>query len=69
MKNKRKKHNSNFSLRQCQLNQVQRDYLNSLQNTPKASAKLIKKRDSSILFVELINKDSIVLIHKQIEIF
>lgn len=33
---------SNFSLRQYQLNQVQRDCLNSLQNTPKAKTKLTK---------------------------
>ena len=34
------RNDSNFSLRQYQLNQVQRDYLNSLQNTPKAKAKV-----------------------------
>lgn len=38
---KKKNNNSNFSLRQYKLNQVQRDYLNSFQNTPKATAKLV----------------------------
>ena len=30
----------NFSLRRCKPNQVQRDSLNSLQNTPKANSNL-----------------------------
>ncbi len=38
---KKKNNNSNFSLRQYKLDQVQRDYLNSFQNTPKAITKLL----------------------------
>lgn len=38
-----------FSLRRYKPNQVQRDYLNSIQNTPKAIPNLNKKVDFSYL--------------------